>query len=225
MRPGWDLREGWVDRGGGDVSSTLCSICCSFHPGGERASCSIAHTRRGEEQLCQAVWLGRLQSLPERVRACWGALQSCSQGLGNGPAWVAVLSSHSFSQGRGRAESSAPLSPRARAPSRACLGLGRWHSWLCSPQQLAVLPTSSLTPQRGPLNRHFHTPTKRGVMARRLLVVPRSCRGAKLQTGEDGRPPASPQSHPCRAGSPSWDSWMSTARLKAATDGQSRCAP
>lgn len=81
-------------------------------------------------------------------------------------------------------------------------GCAPHNSWLCSPQQLAVLPTSSLTPQRGPLNRHFHTPAKGEVTARRLLAVPWSCRGAKLQRGEGGRPQILPRVTPAGLAGP-----------------------
>lgn len=94
---------------------------------------SIAHTRRAEEQLCQ-VWLRGLQSLPERVGACWGALQSRSQALGTAqPGWVC---------------SALPSSPRAggvisafcskgSAPT-ALPGAGERAQPAVSPQELPV---------------------------------------------------------------------------------------
>lgn len=159
------------------------------------------------------------QEAPEPPRACGSLLGNTSityQGLGNGPAWAGVLSSPSFSQGWG---SHCASCTKGLCPQQLCLGWGL--------AQLAVLPTSSLTPHEPPLNQHFHTPTKQPRNATAGNRGSSRCpQQQRSQTAErrGWEATSSSPGHPCRAGSPSWH-WMSTARLKAATDGQPRCAP
>lgn len=222
MRPRWDLRAEWVDREGGDVSTMLCSICCSFHPRGERAlptpkvRNSFAKQSGSEgSRASQSVWGLAGEHFHHIARASGTAQPGC------GCAQHALLL-----QGRGSAESSAPLSPWARAPSGASRGWGTGTA-SSAPHKLPDPPRA----QRGPLNRHFHTPTKRPhpppqeVMAQSLLVVPGEQKRGQTAERRGWKPPASPQGHLCRAGSPSGGIWMSTARPKASTDGQPRCAP
>lgn len=117
-------------------------------------------------------------------------------------------------------------------PSRACPGLGRWHSWLRS-------HTSSLTPhrpQRFPLNQAFDIPIKEApftTAGSRGPAPPRSARKARDEpnpreegteshrpllgvalAGQLGRQPQSLPSVACRRGAQHAEGY---ARLKATT--------
>lgn len=104
-------------------------------------------------------------------------------------------------------------------PQRGLPGAGALAQLALLPTRAGSAPHKLPDPPRGPLDRHFHAPAKRSreVAAPRLLAVPASSRGANLQAGEGGRPPASPQSHPAGLAVPRG---VSTA----ATDGQPGCA-
>lgn len=170
MRPRWDLRAEWVDREGGDVSTMLCSICCSFHPGGERAlptpkvRNSFAKQSGSEgSRASQSVWGLAGEHFHHVARASGTAQPGC------GCAQHALLL-----QGRGSAESSAPLSPWARAPSGASRGWGTGTA-SSAPHKL---PDPPMGPA-GPFELAFPHPNKEAPSATAGSHGPESPRGAR----------------------------------------------
>lgn len=130
-----------MDRGGGDVSSMLCSICCSFHPGGERAFAALLRSsfakQSGSEgsRASQSVWELAGEHFNHVARP-WErpSLAGCAQ--------LSLLLP-------GLGESSAPLAPRALHPA-ALPGAGALAQLAVPPQELAVPSQELFVPPQAP---------------------------------------------------------------------------